>query len=87
MAIIRFVNVSRSPGPPAKRSAIIRYVLDKTPTTHGRTCQHRRTQLIAKDNEAQYLECLECGEILELGELAKPEKREGASFDESLSDA
>jgi hypothetical protein len=47
-------------------------------------CPHKRTQLIAKDNDAQYVECLDCGEILEAGELEKPE---GAGFDESLSDA
>ena len=49
-------------------------------------CQHKRTQLIAKDNDAQYVECLDCGEILEAGEMEKIEK-EGAGFDESLSDA
>jgi transcription initiation factor TFIIIB Brf1 subunit/transcription initiation factor TFIIB len=57
-------------------------------------CPHRRTQLIAQDNEAQYVECLDCGEILEVGEIdpsreTKPEaaKKKGAGFDESLSDA
>ena len=52
--------------------------------TPNPACQHERTQLIAKDNEAQYVECLDCGEILEAGEL---EKKESAGFDESLSDA
>jgi Zn ribbon nucleic-acid-binding protein len=47
-------------------------------------CQHKRTQIIAKDNDAQYVECLECGAILETGEM---EKQESAGFDESLSDA
>jgi len=47
-------------------------------------CPHKRTQLIAKDKDAQYVECLDCGEILEAGEL---EKKETAGFDESLSDA
>jgi hypothetical protein len=50
-------------------------------------CAHRRTQLIAKDQDAQYVECLECGEILESAEMEKIEKKEGAGFDESLSDA
>jgi transcription initiation factor TFIIIB Brf1 subunit/transcription initiation factor TFIIB len=60
-------------------------------------CQHKRTQLIAKDNEAQYIECLDCGEILETGEMQKPPKpgetkaeeakKKSAGFDESLSDA
>ncbi len=51
------------------------------------TCPHGRTQLIAKDNEVEYLECLDCGEILEVGEMARPQKKETTGFDESLSDA
>jgi hypothetical protein len=45
-------------------------------------CKHPRTRLIAKDDDAQYVECLECGEILEAGELG-----ENAGLGESLSDA
>jgi hypothetical protein len=47
------------------------------------TCRHARTQLIAKDSDAEYLECLDCGTILESSEL--PEQASG--FNESLSDA
>lgn len=51
-------------------------------------CQHKRTQLIAKDNDSQYIECLDCGEILESSELQKPaETKEQPNFGESLSDA
>ena len=50
-------------------------------------CPHQRTQLIAKDKDAQYVECLDCGEILESAEMEKIEKKEGGGFDESLSDA
>ena len=45
-------------------------------------CQHKRTQLIAKDDETQYVECLDCGEIFEVGEL-----NDGSATGESLSDA
>jgi hypothetical protein len=45
-------------------------------------CPHKRTQVIAKDNDARYVECLDCGEILEVGELAA-----GETSGESLSDA
>jgi Zn ribbon nucleic-acid-binding protein len=45
-------------------------------------CKHLRTRLIAKDDDAQYVECLDCGEILEAGELS-----EAGDFGESLSDA
>ena len=34
------------------------------------TCRHEHTQLIAKDNEAEYIECLDCGAILETGEIS-----------------
>jgi hypothetical protein len=45
-------------------------------------CPHRRTRLIARDQDAEFRECLDCGEILEKAEAA-----ESAPFDESLSDA
>jgi len=46
------------------------------------SCKHKRTQLIAKDDDAQYVECLDCGEILEAGEIT-----DDAGSGESLSDA
>lgn len=48
----------------------------------AKSCKHTRTRVIAKDNDAQYLECLECGAILEAGEI-----KESSAFGESLSDA
>ncbi len=45
-------------------------------------CKHSRTRLIAKDQDAEYVECLDCGAILEAGELSEP-----SGFNESLSDA
>lgn len=58
--------------------------------TESPACRHLHTQVIAKDSEAEYIECLDCGAILEAGE--KPETAPapaGATpgFDESLSDA
>jgi hypothetical protein len=47
------------------------------------SCRHSRTQLIAKDSDAEYVECLDCGAILESGELPEP----STGFNESLSDA
>jgi transcription initiation factor TFIIIB Brf1 subunit/transcription initiation factor TFIIB len=46
-------------------------------------CPHTRTRLIAKDEESEYVECLDCGAILEIGERSE----QGSGFDESLSDA
>ena len=50
-------------------------------------CRHPRTQIIAKDSDAQYVECLDCGEILEAAEMEKSEKQQPAPVDGSLSDA
>jgi hypothetical protein len=45
-------------------------------------CKHIRTQVIAQDDDALYVECLDCGEIFEVGEL-----NDGTGSSESLSDA
>jgi hypothetical protein len=56
-------------------------------------CRHARTQLIAKDQDAEYVECLDCGALLEAEELSRragslgTEGGEPPGFDESLSDA
>lgn len=46
-------------------------------------CAHARKRLIAKDKDAEYVECLDCGAILEAEELPA----DSAGFNESLSDA
>ena len=48
------------------------------------TCRHKRTKLIAKDSDAEYVECLDCGTIIEASE-----RTEGPDPDleGSLSDA
>jgi hypothetical protein len=50
-------------------------------------CAHRRTRLIAKDQDAEYVECLDCGALLEAGEVPKAARSKSGGFDESLSDA
>jgi len=69
-----------------------------SPVTEIPVCKHERTRLIAKDNDAEYIECVDCGAILETHELAEapksanpksnpPEPAKSNPFDESLSDA
>ena len=66
--------------------------------TQTPACKHARTRLIAKDNEAEYIDCVDCGAILETHELAEASKpadskasgsepAKSSPFDESLSDA
>ena len=47
-------------------------------------CKHERTRLIAKDDNSEYVECLECGKILDREEMKKKEESE---FSESVADA
>jgi len=46
------------------------------------SCAHPRTRVIAKDQDAEYRECLVCGEIFEAGEQPPT-----PGIDGSLSDA
>ena len=36
-------------------------------------CKHTRTRVIAEDKDAKYIECLDCGAILEAQELKRSE--------------
>jgi hypothetical protein len=50
-------------------------------------CKHLRTRLVAKDKDAEYVECLDCGALLEASELPESPRSDATAFDESLSDA
>jgi hypothetical protein len=69
------------------RRAIIRSNARHSRMSETPTCNHKRTRLIAKDNDSEYVECLDCGAILDVEELPDPSRPEPAGFDESLSDA
>lgn len=58
-------------------------ILWRYPVNDPATCRHPRTKLIAKDSDAEYIECLDCGTIIETSERAEPDP----NLDGSLSDA
>ena len=61
---------------------------DANPNSPQRTgCTHARTRLIAKDNDAQYIECLDCGAIFEAGEIKEVKEGANSSDTGSLADA
>jgi hypothetical protein len=86
VAIRRFVNSRKIARDHDNVSSIIagRFLPIMSDANPQPACPHKRTQVIAKDSDAQYMECLDCGEIFEAGEVGK---KEPAGFDESLSDA
>ena len=53
----------------------------------GESCRHRRTRLIAEDDAASYVECLECGRLFEKAELEEGTATADSEFEEDLSDA
>ena len=53
----------------------------------AKTCRHARTRLIAQDDAATYLECLECGELFEPAEMEEAASPARPDFEEDLSDA
>ena len=50
-------------------------------------CRHLRTRLIAKDKDAEYTECLDCGAVVEAGEKPADTLADSTGIDESLADA
>jgi hypothetical protein len=54
-----------------------------SPKATEAACQHRRTRVIAEDSDAKYVECLDCGAILEAGEVKPTSEPSG----ETLGDA
>jgi hypothetical protein len=60
---------------------------DREKTNDPAGCKHARTRLVAKDQDTEYVECLECGAILEGEELQKEKSPNKEGFDGSLSDA
>jgi hypothetical protein len=45
-------------------------------------CKHPRVQIVSRDEEAEFVECLECGEIFESSEFKDMSIEEGAQGSE-----
>jgi hypothetical protein len=65
-----------------RAGGIIREAVRITAMTPPLTCKHERVKLIAEDEYEKYVECVDCGVILEVGEM-----EQSADDDESLGDA
>ena len=46
-------------------------------------CQHPRVQIVSRDDEAEYVECLECREVFESSEFKDMAIEENAQADEA----
>ena len=45
-------------------------------------CQHPRVQIVAREEDAEFVECLECGEIFEASEFKDMAIEEGIPAEE-----
>jgi Zn ribbon nucleic-acid-binding protein len=57
---------------------------DKAPATQTTTpaCKHLRVQIVAREEDAEFVECKECGEIFESSEFKDMSIEERATTDE-----
>jgi hypothetical protein len=39
------------------------------PNATGKQCKHPRVQIVSRDDDAEYVECKECGDVFESSEL------------------
>ncbi len=40
-----------------------------SPQSAGKPCKHPRVQIVSRDEDAEFVECLECREVFESSEL------------------
>jgi hypothetical protein len=45
-------------------------------------CKHPRVQIVSRDEDAEYVECKECGEVFESSEFKDMAKEEEKTIDE-----
>jgi hypothetical protein len=50
------------------------------PNAKSKPCQHPRVQIVSRDEDAEFVECLECREVFESSEL------KDMSIEESVED-
>ena len=69
----RFMS-SKSPSPPQN---------DSKP----KPCKHLRVQIVSRDEDAEFVECKECGEVFESSEFKDMKIEDGSQEDGTLEDS
>ena len=67
------MTTSQPPQPPAKIS--------------GEKCKHPRVQIVSRDEDAEYVECKECGDVFESSEFKDMALEESAVPSESPTES
>jgi hypothetical protein len=50
--------------------------------TNGELCKHPRVQIVSRDEDAEYVECMECGDVFESSEFKDMAIEEAKDADE-----
>jgi len=50
------------------------------------TCKHPRVRIVSRQEDAEYVECLECGEVFDSDEFRDMEIEEKASTADTVDD-
>jgi Zn ribbon nucleic-acid-binding protein len=51
--------------------------------SNRQACKHPRVQIVSRDEDAEYVECLECGDIFDFSEFKDMNIEESAQSSES----
>ncbi len=52
--------------------------------TSREPCKHPRVEIVSRDEDAEYVECKECGDVFESSELKDMEMEEGKTPDDEV---
>ena len=73
---VRFRSMSTSRQSPSAATP-------KQRTKMEQTCQHTRVRVVARDEESEFVECLDCAEVFEASEFKDMAIEERTKLDES----
>jgi len=60
--------------------------LIRTPTAMATVCKHPRVRIVSRQEDTEFVECLECGEIFDSEEFRDMEIEETAETEEVTDD-
>ncbi len=55
------------------------------PKTNREPCKHPRVQIVSRDEDAEYVECKECGDVFESSEFKDMALEEGKPAEDEAS--
>lgn len=58
-----------------------------TPSTMATACKHPRIRIVSRHEDAEFVECMDCGDVFDSEELRDMEIEDSAETETSLEDS